>query len=108
MTNETRLLRRIRRDFPAAGSAEEIHRQLAELRHDSDDMLGSERVQAAIVLLAAGDLARFRQAVTLSRTDWRDVLIAAGLANTDWATQLDQVLGPADSSSATEAPESPH
>lgn len=91
---ETRLERRIRRDFPEPGSAPEILRLLAELPSHPEDYLGSERVHAAIVLLANGNLSRFRQALDLSRTDWRDVLMAAGLADEDWPDHLDRELGP--------------
>jgi hypothetical protein len=93
-TPESRLHRRVRRDFPESGSASEILRLLADLPHQTGvDALGTERVQAAIVLLARGDLARFRQALVLSTLDWRDVLVSAGLADEDWPTRLDRELG---------------
>jgi hypothetical protein len=37
-----------------------------------------ERVHLAILHLAAGDLAQFRRHLAIARTDWRDVLVAAG------------------------------
>ena len=37
-----------------------------------------ERVHLAILHLAAGNLAQFRQHLALARIDWRDVLVAAG------------------------------
>jgi hypothetical protein len=99
-TTETRLQQRIRRDFPAPGSASEILPLLADLPHQTgDDTFGTERAQAAIILLAKGDLSRFRHAVALSTQDWRDVLVFAGLADEDWPTQLDQELGPISSGS---------
>jgi hypothetical protein len=102
-TNESRLHRRIRRDFPEPGSAAEILGLLAELPHQSGhDILGTERVQAAIILLAKGDITRFRHALTLSTQDWRDVLVAAGLADENWPTRLDQELGPVTSRSPTQ------
>jgi hypothetical protein len=73
-------------DFPDAGSAEEIARLVAEA-HDS------ERVQAAIVLCGQGDLARVRDAQALAIQDWRDVLVAAELADDDWRDKLDARLG---------------
>jgi hypothetical protein len=54
----------------------------------------SERVQAAVVLWASGDLAPLRDACHLSGVDWRDVLVRAGLADEDWRTRLDVELGP--------------
>ncbi|MEU0940582.1 MULTISPECIES: hypothetical protein [unclassified Embleya] len=93
----TRLERRIRRDFPAPGSAPEIVRMLDALPeaagHDRE-MLGSERIRAAIVLLADGDLGRFRRAVELAKADWRDLLVDAELADADWPARLDTELGP--------------
>ena len=88
-----RLSRRVRRDFPAPGSADEILRLLAEL--PTDKVLGSERVQAAIVLLADGDFYRLRDGLALARIDWRDVLVAADLADSDWLARLDRELDPA-------------
>jgi len=93
---QSRLDRRIRRDFPAPGSAGSVLEQLAGLPRRAgydDEMLASERVQAAIVLLAAGDIGRLRRAVDLAAADWRDVLVAAGLADEDWPVQLDRELG---------------
>jgi hypothetical protein len=56
-------------------------------------MLASEPVQAAIVLLANGDIGRLRQALHLAAADWRDLLVAAGLADEDWPVRLDRELG---------------
>ena len=58
------------------------------------DVFCSERVQAAIVLLANGDIGRLKQAIDLAATDWRDLLVAAMLKKADWPDQLDRVLGP--------------
>ncbi|XVS62063.1 hypothetical protein ACQPYE_27850 [Actinosynnema sp. CA-299493] len=97
MAAEARLTRRIRRDFPEPGSANGILRLLA----DSPSVRGSEpegteRIQAAIVILAAGDLTRLRAALAVVEADWRDLLVAAGLAHNDWRARLDQELGTAD------------
>jgi hypothetical protein len=46
------------------------------------------RIQLAIVKLAAGDLARFHAAIAAAKQDWRDVLVAAGLANAEWRDEL--------------------
>lgn len=98
-TGETRLQRRIRRDFPEPGSAPEIMRLLDDLpRRTGEEIHGSERVQAAIILLARGSVQRFRDAVTLSTQDWRDLLVAADLAHNDWPDRLDWELGPVTSS----------
>jgi len=94
--NQSRLERRIRRDFPEPGSADGVLQLLAELpgRAGYDpEALASERVQAAIVVLADGDVRRLRQAIDLASADWRDLLVAAGLAGGNWPDLLDQELG---------------
>jgi carbohydrate kinase (thermoresistant glucokinase family) len=53
---------------------------------------GSERLQAALVRLADGDLDRLR--VAAAEPDWRDVLVAAGLEHEGWSATLDSWLGP--------------
>jgi hypothetical protein len=98
MTGGTRLERRVHRDFPAPGAAPEILRVLdalpAAAGYDPEHYRG-ERLRAAIVPLTDGDLTRFRQAVGLAKADWRDVLVAAELADADWPLRLDAELGPA-------------
>lgn len=94
----SRLEQRIRRDFPEPGSAHGVLELVSGLPRKAGydpEMLASERVQAAIVLLAHGDLARLRQALDLAATDWRDLLVAAGLADDDWPARLNRELGPA-------------
>jgi hypothetical protein len=94
--NPSRLERRIQRDFPEPGSANGVLHLLAELpgRAGYDrEILASERIQAAVVLLADGDLRRLRQALELAACDWRDLLVAAGLANEDWPQRLNDDLG---------------
>lgn len=83
----TRLLGRIRADFPDPGSAEEIARLLGEATK-------SERIQAAIVLAAKGDMKLLRYGLDLAGVDWRDVLMNGGLENEDWPARLDAELGP--------------
>jgi hypothetical protein len=93
----TRLERRIWRDFPEPGSADGVLGLLAALpgRAGYDpEIFGSERVQAAVVLLAGGDLGGLRKALQLAVSDWRDLLVAAGLADGDWPVRLDRELGP--------------
>jgi hypothetical protein len=90
---DDRLARRVRSDFPT-GSAEDVLRRLTELAISSSDTAHwSERVQAAVVLCAGGDFTRFTWAYELALTDWRDVLVAAGLADEDWPDKLDRELG---------------
>jgi imidazole glycerol phosphate synthase subunit HisF len=96
MTGEHRLERRVRRDFPQPGSANGVLQLLdrlpAEAGYD-EETLRSERIRAAIVLLANGDLGKLRDAIELAKTDWRDLLVAAGLAHADWPDRLTAELG---------------
>jgi hypothetical protein len=80
-----RLEARIRHDFPEPGSADAVLDKLRVL--DTD-----ERIQAAIVLWAQGDLNRFRDSLALAHVDWRDVLVRGGLENEDWRQVLDSEL----------------
>ncbi|WP_329337650.1 hypothetical protein OG866_23940 [Streptomyces sp. NBC_00663] len=89
-----RLHARIQRDFPDPGAAKGIEgalRKLAEELQDSrQDM---ERLLAAAVLSANGDVNAFRSAVRVARVDWRDLLMDGGLADEDWPGVLDEELG---------------
>jgi hypothetical protein len=53
-----------------------------------------ERLQAACVLPAGGDISEFAKRVRLLNGDWRDALVAAELAQPDWPLKLDAELGP--------------
>lgn len=82
----------MRRDFPRYRVRGVVDR-LETLTLAAAERQSPERIQAAIVLLAAGDVARLEQAAVLAETDWRDVLVAAGLADADWPSRLDHELG---------------
>jgi hypothetical protein len=93
----SRLRSRVERDFApevrvaVLGALEPI----AEDPHRQDE----ERMQAALVLGALGDWGRFERLLALYRLDWRDLLMAGGLANGDWPAVLDREL-PADPEAA--------
>jgi hypothetical protein len=76
-----RLEHRVRSDFSPL-EAETILELLAALQLPSLDPSaeGTERVHAAVVLLAGGDSRRFLIAAAEAEQDWRDVLVAAGPA----------------------------
>ena len=89
-----RIAARVRRDFGVG--ADEILRRLESLQLpliESQGPAGLERVQAAIVVLARGDAERFERDAKVAERDWRDVLVAAGLASFDWPGILDDELG---------------
>jgi hypothetical protein len=86
-----RLSERIHRDFPA-GTADKVASYLASLTDEALGWQDPERVLTAIVLASAGQWDRFLSIVRLLRLDWRDVLVAGGLANADWPARLDEEL----------------
>ena len=68
---------------------------LADLLPEQRDSTaaGIERVQAAVLLISAGDSRRFLEAAASAQLDWRDVLVASGLARDDWRDRLNTELG---------------
>jgi RimJ/RimL family protein N-acetyltransferase len=87
-----RLAARVRRDF--GEDAQRRLERLATLELPLAEKQSRERIQAAIVLAAAGDADAFDYAVSLAERDWRDVLVGAGLGNGDWPARLTDELGP--------------
>jgi len=88
-----RLHERIRRDFPDADAACGVIGALRVPAVELESSLQStERLLTAAVVIADGDVGRFRSAVRLARTDWRDLLMAAGLGHEDWPRVLDEEL----------------
>lgn len=86
-----RVAARVRRDFPAS-QVDEALREVARTETGNQDV---ERVHAAVVLAARGDLARLKELVELSHVDWRDLLMAAELGHGDWPELLDEEFGAA-------------
>ena len=82
-----RLIRRIRRDFPR-GTDDDVIQRLTALSPDDS----SERLQAALVLGAAGKWNRFEQQLRRLERDWREVLVVGGLADEDWPARLADAL----------------
>jgi hypothetical protein len=53
-----------------------------------DSQANRDRVHLAAILRSGGSLSALRDAVALAETDWRDLLVAAGLENSDWRDVL--------------------
>jgi hypothetical protein len=51
-----------------------------------------ERVQMAALLLSTGDRAQLHTALARGAVDWRDLLMGAGLAGSDWRAVLDRAI----------------
>ncbi len=47
-----------------------------------------ERIHLAILYLSGGDMQKFDEACRLAKLDWRDLLVATGLANENWPDVL--------------------
>ncbi len=81
----------MRRDF-AGDAADDVLARLAGLRLVQAEKQSTERILAAVVFLAAGDLDRLAYAVWVAETHGRDVLVASGLGSS-WLARLDEELG---------------
>ena len=88
-----RLARWIGEHYPGRG--ELIVHRLSRLSVPLQDE-PEERILAAIAVLGESDPRRFEEAVRLAQVDWRDVLVAAELADGRFPARLDELLGPAD------------
>lgn len=88
-----RLQAYVRRRF-TPDEVEPVLNLLAEaVREEPGDTAGdTERIQAAIVLVADGDSQRFLHAMEIAQGDWRDILVWADLAHADWADRLKAAL----------------
>jgi len=91
-----RLTARVVRDYGlSAGTVLRRLDGLTLLFAKDKDAAWLERIQAAIVLAAGPDSDRLERMAALAEIDWRDVLVAAGLANEDWRDRVTDALGPA-------------
>jgi hypothetical protein len=90
-----RLTERIRRDFERAHVGVVLE-QLGGIPESLPlgERQNSERVQAAVVIPARGDLDAFAELLEMARADWRDVLVGAGFDEDGWSARLDEELGP--------------
>lgn len=86
-----RIFDRIRRDFPADDDTALVVRLLGRL-DPPPSAGGSERILAALLVLANGRLSGLQDAIDLYRIDWRDLLCAAGFADDDWSQRVDRFL----------------
>ncbi len=87
-----RLKQRIRHDFgPGAEAVISLLTRFPS-KVDVQDPEVAERVQAAAVLAAGGDVGRLHDALELGLADWRDLLVAGGLAGASWREVLDGQL----------------
>jgi hypothetical protein len=77
-----RLALRIGRDFPP-GTAEQVCVYLEGLTAGECGGQDPERVKAAVVLFSRGQWERFPDMIEQLEVDWRDVLVAGGLAHED-------------------------
>jgi hypothetical protein len=91
-----RLERRIRRDYEQ-DTADDVLTALADIPESLPlaEKQDAERLQASVVLGHAATWEAVVRRVVLIRRDWRDSLMASGLAHGNWPERLDEELGPA-------------
>jgi hypothetical protein len=88
-----RLERRVRSDFsPTEAEAVLARLGTLQLRLDRSPE-ETERIQGAVLLLAAGDSERFIDAAASAELDWRDVLLWSGLGEESWPERLNAEFG---------------
>lgn len=87
-----RLKQRISRDYPEEehGPVEEILVELMESLSEDD----SERIIAAVILRARGQVDRLLLLVQTAQRDWRDALMHSGLEHSDYRARMDDEFGP--------------
>ena len=86
---EAAVEREIGRAFPPE-HVDYVKRRLSEQELSLGRSAHPARVHVAVVWLARGDVGRFDQALDGAARDWRDALVAAGLAHPDWRAVLAQ------------------
>jgi hypothetical protein len=82
---------RIGRDF-SPGTEEKVKGCLADLDADAFGRQDPERIQASMVLASDRKWERFMRVFRLLTVDWRDLLVAGGLADGDWPALLNVEL----------------
>ena len=86
---EASIVKEIQRSF-AAADRDYVSAKLANTGLPMGAVAPPPRVHAAILWLAKGDRAKFDDVLASACADWRDTLVAAGLANQNWKLVLDK------------------
>ncbi|OLB97478.1 MAG: hypothetical protein AUI02_00910 [Acidobacteria bacterium 13_2_20CM_2_57_12] len=78
--------RRIAALFPPSSRAEVSELLIVQCGNnlpfcDGDDEFQLERIRFSALKLSAGNIGKLRDAIKLAKTDWRDLLVAAGFAD---------------------------
>jgi hypothetical protein len=78
--------RRIAALFPASSRAEVSQLLIIQCGnnlpfYDNDDEFQMERIRFSVLKLSAGNIDKLKDAIELAKTDWRDLLVAAGFAD---------------------------
>ncbi len=76
-----RIEERLRRDYPRAEDHATAHALVARIAAELTfwrEVSEGDRVEAAALTVADGNLAKLQSATELALRDWRDLLVAAG------------------------------
>lgn len=92
MTLTPRIKRRIAQEY-AKQDQQAVEDLLVELMGELEQEVEEERVTAAALLCAQGQVDGLLNAAQVTRRDWRNILAAAGLAHKDWPERLDSEFG---------------
>lgn len=83
-----RVAERVRQDFPDPKVAAAVI-DLLEDWGNAWPQWEVDRVQAAIILSAAGDMDQVLALLEVAYADYRDALMAAGFAHADWSERME-------------------
>jgi hypothetical protein len=86
-TLEKSVIKEIERIFPPE-HREYVRSRLAARELPMDRSAPPPRVHIAVIWLSKADLNEFDLEMEGAAIDWRDTLVAAGLANVDWREKL--------------------
>jgi hypothetical protein len=73
--------------------APRILQELASLDESDFDGQDPDRVAGAILILVKRGSAGLPAIIAAAKTDWRDLLMGAGLADDDWEFKLQDIIG---------------
>lgn len=94
MQMSSRFIEYVQQHFSANDSTR-VLRSIETLDEESFGRQDPERISLAIAILASQDIG-LDAVIELALTDWRDLLVAAGLANENWPDVMSAHLEPHD------------
>ena len=78
------VINEIERTFSDAAEVDYVERVLERATLPMEEAAPPPRVHIALLWLSRGHIKRFDHELHVARSDWRDTLLRAGLAGTNW------------------------